>query len=455
MSLSFEEIQAILKELQEQLKDQKLVAAYDVEPRKFLLDFGNQRVFLSFQEPYLRFHFSKLKSSKIQTPLVKGLNNFLKNAVLKSLEIVNQDRVLEWKFFTSSGSTFTLFMDFIPRKPNCVLTNYEKTILLSLNALEQKTYQPHKARIKPVREGSSVTDSQAIERRYTKIEAQDAFVKKKNQIRSAIESQVKSFFKRLKRAEAHYLECLKWEETHHEALLLQANFHLLKKGLESVSIEDWEKPEEVRLLRLNPLKSPSDNISEYFKKSKKLKKGLEYALKEVQISQEKLEAARTKLTQLEAVNSLKELDPFVGTQKTKRKQDNKPLPYREYISETGTKIWVGKNAHDNDKLTFSYSKGSDWWLHVSGVPGSHVLIKVPKDQEPDRETLLDAIQCAIFYSKAKEQKTVEICVTQKKFVSRFGKGQPGKVQISQHRLVHAITDPERFKRLKTFESRSL
>lgn len=448
MSLSFQEIQALVKELQAQLIGHKLVAAYDIEQRKFLLDFGIHRVFLSFQEPYLRFHLSKLKSSNIQTPLIKGINNFLKNASLRSLEIANQDRVLQWEFLTSSGSTWMLFMEFIPKKPNFFLTTHDRAILSSLNAVDQKIYQPHEVKVQAVRNDPITTNSVSIEKRYHELEAQDAFIKQKNQIRVAIEAEARSILKRLKKGEAHYRECLKWEEVQHEAVLLQANFHQLKKGLDKVSLEDWEKVGERHLVHLNPLKSPQDNIEERFKKSKKLKKGMEYALKEVQSVEEKLTTAKKKLSQLEEASSVKALHAFSITQKSKAKSETKPVPYREYISEAGIKIWVGKSAHDNDKLTFSYSKGSDWWLHVSGVPGSHVLIKIPKDQEPDRETLLDAMQCAIFYSKAKQEKTVEICVTQKKFVSRFGKGQPGKVQISQHRLVHVINDPERFKRLK-------
>jgi len=448
MSLSFHEMQSILKELQGQLVGQKLMAVYDVEKREFLLDFGSYRVLLCFQEPYLRFHFSQRKSGKIQTPLVKGLNNFLKNAVLRSLEIFKQDRVIRWEFLTSSGLTLMVFMEFIPKKPNFFLTDPDKAILLSLNPVDQETYQPHEVKVHPIQEELTAINSVIIERRYHELQSQHAFIKQKSQIKAAIQSEVKSLIRRLKGAEAHYRECLKWEEVQHEALLLQAHFHQLKKGLEQVSVEDWENAGEIRFLKLNPLKSPQDNIKERFKKSKKLKKGMEYALEDIQNSQEKLNAVRKKLSELEEVADVKELSPFLSPQKVQLKPKSKPVPYREYISAAGIKIWVGKSAHDNDKLTFSYSKGSDWWLHASGVPGSHVLIKVPKDQEPDRETLLDAMQCAIFYSKAKEEKSVEVCVTQKKFVSRFGKGQAGKVQISQHRLVHAINDPERFKRLK-------
>lgn len=448
MSLSFQEMQLILKELQDQLIGHKLIAAYDLEYRKFLLDFGSRQVFLSFQDPYLRFHLTKRKSMKVQTPMAKGLNNFLKNAVLQSLTILNEDRVLQWEFLTPCRTTLSLIMEFIPKKPNFFLTNKALEILVSLNQVDKKNYERQEAKVQPTSETFTKVDSAAIERRYHELEAFDAFLKQKKQVKACTEAEIKRLLKRLKGAEESYRQCLKWEDVQHEALLLQSNFHRLKKGLESVSVEDWEKQGEILQLHLNPLKTPQENIEERFKKSKKLKTGVEYSLKEIQTSKKKLADAEGKLIQVEKASSPKDLNLFLSHEKPKLKVDVKPVPYREYISEAGIKIWVGKSAHDNDKLTFSYSKGSDWWLHVAGVPGSHVLIKVPKDKEPDRETLLDAIQCAIFYSKAKALSHAEICVTQKKFVSRFGKGQAGKVQISHHRLVQAVNDPERFKRLK-------
>ena len=42
----------------------------------------------------------------------------------------------------------------------------------------------------------------------------------------------------------------------------------------------------------------------------------------------------------------------------------------------GYTIMWGRNAKSNDHLTFIEADGEDIWMHVKGVPGSHVVIKI-------------------------------------------------------------------------------
>ena len=44
-----------------------------------------------------------------------------------------------------------------------------------------------------------------------------------------------------------------------------------------------------------------------------------------------------------------------------------------YKSLDGIQIKVGQNAKENDDLTFS-SYPNEWWMHIDGGPGSHVVI---------------------------------------------------------------------------------
>lgn len=59
---------------------------------------------------------------------------------------------------------------------------------------------------------------------------------------------------------------------------------------------------------------------------------------------------------------------------------------------------MGRNNRQNDALSRSASD-QDLWLHARGVPGSHVIVKVPPGSEPragDREY---AANLAAFFSK--------------------------------------------------------
>ena len=52
-------------------------------------------------------------------------------------------------------------------------------------------------------------------------------------------------------------------------------------------------------------------------------------------------------------------------------------PYRTEHRE-GFEILVGKGDARNDTLTFGVAEPRDFWLHVSGVPGSHVVVRNPE-----------------------------------------------------------------------------
>ena len=90
-------------------------------------------------------------------------------------------------------------------------------------------------------------------------------------------------------------------------------------------------------------------------------------------------------------------------------------------------MYVGKNNYQNDELTFKFATGNDWWFHAKGMPGSHVVVKMPKDAElPDR-SFEEAGSLAAFYSKGRGQDKVEIDYTRKKNVKKPNAGKPGFV----------------------------
>ncbi len=74
---------------------------------------------------------------------------------------------------------------------------------------------------------------------------------------------------------------------------------------------------------------------------------------------------------------------------------------------------AGKSDLDNDLLTFKVSCPTDWWMHVSGMPGSHVLLRHAEDpaMAPAREVLQVAAQIAAYHSKGREggNCTVNVC----------------------------------------------
>lgn len=101
----------------------------------------------------------------------------------------------------------------------------------------------------------------------------------------------------------------------------------------------------------------------------------------------------------------------------------------EYEIPGGWKILAGKTDADNDRLSIKFASPNDWWFHVRGLPGSHVILQVPPDSEPDREILRTAAAVAAYHSKARSGGMVAVSATRAHNVSKPRGAKPGTVQI--------------------------
>ena len=100
---------------------------------------------------------------------------------------------------------------------------------------------------------------------------------------------------------------------------------------------------------------------------------------------------------------------------------------KTYISLDGITINVGENAKENDELTMT-SDPREWWMHVSGYPGSHVVICYDGDTVP-KETKRDAAVLAVHHSKAPSAKMTQVDFVRLDQVSKYTNTSHGQVSI--------------------------
>jgi predicted ribosome quality control (RQC) complex YloA/Tae2 family protein len=100
-----------------------------------------------------------------------------------------------------------------------------------------------------------------------------------------------------------------------------------------------------------------------------------------------------------------------------------------YALPGGWRVLVGRTDADNDRLSLEVAGPDDWWFHVRGMPGSHVVLRCPAGQEPDRETLKRAAAIAAYHSKAREGGVVAVSCTRARYVTKPRGAKPGTVQI--------------------------
>jgi predicted ribosome quality control (RQC) complex YloA/Tae2 family protein len=101
----------------------------------------------------------------------------------------------------------------------------------------------------------------------------------------------------------------------------------------------------------------------------------------------------------------------------------------EHVLPGGWLVLAGRTDADNDRLSIKLARPNDWWFHVRGMPGSHVVLRVPDGAEPDRETLKRAAAVAAWYSKARGGGVTPVSATQAKNVSKPRGAKPGTVAI--------------------------
>lgn len=447
-------MKGLLHEIQPLLEGSSLKACICADERKIILQFDHHRsLLICFKEHFLRFHLTQHDWTDHPNAFSKAVFHHLKGWKLRACSLLNEDRILLLHFEKGQESK-KLVCELIPKKSNGYLVDADHHILSSVHPANSTTYiPPNPPYLASVPE---ICVSYNVEKNYSFLERQALFSDKKQQVEQQLKSKHKQTLRSLDKFENELSEATQWEKVQHEGMLLQANLFKMKRGLESILVNDWSEDNKEVSITLDSTLNPSNEVALRFKKSKKLKRGVEPLSRQVGKTKILLEKLSFLILELQEINSEHSLKNFCqknsmiipAKQSETIKKVQPAVPYREFITAAGLKLWVGKSAKDNDQLTFSYANGSDYWLHAHDVPGSHVILHLGKQQTPDDESLQDAIQVALYYSKAKDRQEGEVCITQCKYVKRFGKNQPGKVQISEHRVIYTKMNNDRLSQLR-------
>ncbi len=107
------------------------------------------------------------------------------------------------------------------------------------------------------------------------------------------------------------------------------------------------------------------------------------------------------------------------------------LKVYEYRLGEGWSVMAGHSDSDNDRLSLKIARPEEWWFHVRGMPGSHVILRCPDGdkQEPTKEMLKQAAAVAAWHSKARSGGVVAVTCTKAKFVGKPRGAKPGTVSV--------------------------
>lgn len=230
------------------------------------------------------------------------------------------------------------------------------------------------------------------------------------------------------------------EEYERLGQLLMANLPRLEKGMTEITVENFFDGSRA-VVALDPKKSPYENAEAYFEKAKKSRASAEAAAARLNATKENLallEALRAGLSivadpkafaQWRKAN-LAALQKFLLVSK---EEAERQTLFRRFRISPNAELWVGKNARNNDLLTFKYARPNDWWFHARGVAGSHCVLKSSK--APTREELERAAAIAAHYSDAKGAELAPVICAQKKYVRKPKSAEPGAVIVEREEVL--------------------
>ena len=249
--------------------------------------------------------------------------------------------------------------------------------------------------------------------------------------------------------------------------LLKASFHELRRGQTEVEVVDWFDPAmPKRSIRLDAQLTPQENIERYFRRHHKAKRALpilearlgdlEKSVAALERLQEEFEAAAD-LASIDAL--LPALDGIDGGSRKRTRAKGQPdrkLGPRRFVSHDGYEVLVGRGSKQNDELSLRMARGNDIFLHVSGRPGAHVIVRNRPGKSVPTEVLLDAAALALYYSLPRrssrallEGATADVDYTPAKYVTKPKGARPGLVLLSRHKTLHIALEKERLERLLT------
>lgn len=484
MALSVSEIAAVVKELTPALNGGWIQKVFQPAPRTVTLEVRTPgrtlSLLLSAEPETARVHLVEQRYPNPPAPpsFCQFLRAHIQGAHLDGVEQLQDDRIVRLRMTAQEGPC-SLVAELTGRSADLLLLDAEDKVLMTLDTGREKAgqpYQPPATRVRSVNEQERIATDTALpqepdthcpfplsfslEQRYQDREGELIRERVRQARLTLLRKGIKKASRRVEALKSDFDKAIRYKDYARYGELLKANLGLMRKGQEQVTVVDYFDPAMPELtIPLDPAKSPQGNMDDYFKKHRK------YLAADKEIKP-RLETAERELDTLRAERRAIEQGtwqpPQPGAAPARRhaasprhqpsaishSPSTRSGPFRRFTSADGLPIYVGKNARENEELTFKFAHSDDLWLHAHGTPGSHVVVRLEKGADPPHETIRDAATLALLYSDLKKSGKGEVIYTRRKWVRKIKGQPPGTVTVTQEKAIFVQLDRTRLDRLK-------
>ena len=223
-----------------------------------------------------------------------------------------------------------------------------------------------------------------------------------------------------------------------DAEVLQVKGTLLKTYVNQIDpqkgytiLPDYNHPGKDLTIYLDGKKSIMENAEEYFHQYHRDKRGLDTIKQhlvqaEANLDKQIQRQANFNPEDEEQAKLIKQQlidEDAIKTEVLHSSKAPEPAHPRRFYTTDKVLVEVGKNSVQNDHLTLT-AKKDYYWMHVSELAGSHVVIH---SVAPSEQTLLEAASLAAYYSKGRGLKQVPVDVLKVRQLHKPKGAKPGLV----------------------------
>lgn len=456
----------------------KVRAVHQDDPDRFRIaleeDDGRADIWIELSGPSSHIRLIRPRKAPRQpSPLAAAMRKHLTHARLDQVLHVQGERVIGL-VFTRADTRPHLWIELFGHQANWYLVADDGTLLL--------TPRGAVARRRGVRKGEPFEATAPKEDPHPRPElpagtrASEAFLQRlKDRLRPAAQASgreqllrrvakaLKQLDKETTKVRARAEEASRAETLRREAELLQASFHLLRPGLDRVTVPDYTvDPPSEHVIELDPKAPPGEQVKRRFERARKLDRTAEHArerLAEIDGERKALEGVRGELEQAEEGADLaplihqlpQHLRPALPGSKPRQsvgKAGSRREAWRTYTSKDGWPIQVGKSARESDELTMKKARPWHLFLHIRASQGSHVIVPTPRGKTVPKETLLDAAELCCLFSQRKDAEHNEVDYVERRYVRKPRGAAPGFVIYEREKTLRVQKDDARRDRLQ-------
>lgn len=400
---------ALIKHLVNRLKETAvsnfIMKTTVINKTDFLLTFSfyrNEQLFVSLNHnnPFV-YLVNKVEDVVTENGnLNEQLKQRVRNTYIEEIEQLNDDRIIQFKLSFSSDFNvkghYFLIIELIPHHPNLLILDEENTILFANHytdlTVDRLIIRNGKYQLPEKHESKSGQQSVETFSSYVNDYLDKVLNNKK----------LSPYSKLITYIEKEIKKCSRKEEVLLKEIESCSSYNDYKERGEYILTYQYDKEELDNYIKDNNIDydynlSIIDNANKQFKLYRKKKSTISHDQEEIDKNKQREKQLRDDLEMIKSldiykINALQSRYPkFIKKQKI---VINPKYPF--FVVINNTKYGFGRNAMQNDYLTFRLAEKDHYFFHIKDYSGAHVILM--KDN-PSQEEIKIASQIAIYVSK--------------------------------------------------------